>query len=454
MEAVGRMGRDVTIKNRIRSLILNALLSRRFRHAKRGIGEWRRKLTGRRHVVSVFLQLDDPYSYLLSQYLPQLQERYDVDLRVYLAESMGGGYMPKPDMLHAYAETDCARVANELGMHFLDKGPAPAADQKHALLDSLADDAGQPEFVTVVLQALAAYWRGDAESITNIIGSRASGNGRQLVESGQQRLQRSGHYNAATLHYGGEWYWGIDRLHYLTARLDNLGANRGDGPHPDLAANERAMQVVLPITPPEAARNLPALEYFHSFRSPYSWLGLRQAMHVADAFGLELRIRPVLPMVMRGMQVPRNKLVYIVKDTKRESERLQVPFGRLADPVGDGVERLLAVYNYACSENKGREFLLNAGEAIWSQAIDVASDAGMRKVAGNTALFWPEVVDAMRDDSWREVVEQNRESMMASGSWGVPTMRLGDFVVWGQDRIWLLARHIEDLCNTGDGILR
>jgi len=138
----------------------------------------------------------------------------------------------------------------------------------------------------------------------------------------------------------------------------------------------------------------------------------------------------------------------------RESERLQIPFGRLADPVGTGVERLQAVYNYACSENKGREFLLNAGEAVWSQAVDVASDVGMREIASRTGLFWPEVVESMRDDSWRESVEENRESMMTSGSWGVPTLRLGDFVVWGQDRIWLLVRHVEALCNTGDGILR
>jgi len=43
--------------------------------------------------------------------------------------------------------------------------------------------------------------------------------------------------------------------------------------------------------------------------------------------------------------------------------------------------------------------------------------------------------------------------MTASGAWGVPTMRLGDFVTWGQDRDWLLVRHIEECCDTGEGIL-
>jgi len=43
--------------------------------------------------------------------------------------------------------------------------------------------------------------------------------------------------------------------------------------------------------------------------------------------------------------------------------------------------------------------------------------------------------------------------MMDSGSWGVPTLRMGDFWAWGQDRDWMLVRHIEDLCDTGDGII-
>lgn len=38
------------------------------------------------------------------------------------------------------------------------------------------------------------------------------------------RLRQSlGHYLSAMLYYGGEWYWGIDRLHHLETRLQALG---------------------------------------------------------------------------------------------------------------------------------------------------------------------------------------------------------------------------------------
>ena len=46
----------------------------------------------------------------------------------------------------------------------------------------------------------------------------------------------------------------------------------------------------------------------------------------------------------------------------------------------------------------------------------------------------------MADDSWRDKVEENRAAMFDAGSWGVPTLRLGDFTTWGQDRLWLVAR--------------
>ena len=207
------------------------------------------------------------------------------------------------------------------------------------------------------------------------------------------------------------------------------------------------------MKPPAAAKELPPIEYFHSFRSPYSYLGLRRTFEIADAFGVEVKVRPVLPMVMRGMKVPKSKLMYIVRDTFREAIRRNIKFGKIADPVGEGAERCLAVFTYAESEHRARDFLLNAGVAIWSEAIDVATDKGMRRVTGRSGLFWPGVTAAMKNEEWREPIEANRESMMESGSWGVPTVRMGDFLAWGQDRDWMLVRHLEELCETGDGII-
>ena len=411
-------------------------------------------LTGRRHLVSVFLELDDPYSYLLSHYLPALAASFDIDLRLYLTPALGGAYTPRPEMQAEYAIQDCERLAHELGVPFLDKGSTPPVEHRRALLDALAENATDPDFDHELLDVIAAYWRGDTEAVRRrAAGSAHAGCADTLLRKNQRRLRKFGHYNTAMLHYAGEWYWGVDRLHYLVTRLAELGLQRDDKMDPKLASIRQAMLVSLPVKPLAAAGELPPIELFHSFRSPYSYLSLLRIFEVADAFGMTVRVRPVLPMVMRGMQVPRAKLVYIVTDAKREADRLGIPFGNIADPLGVGTERCLAVLDYAAGENRQRDFLINAGAAIWGQGVDVATDKGMRKVTGRTGLFWPAAKAAMADAAWRAAAEDNRESMMESGSWGVPTIRVGEFTLWGQDRIWLLVRHLEELCESADGIL-
>ena len=452
MEAVFYVGRRLSIKRKARSHFLNAVLSPGARRLRRTSRELRRKLTRSTHEVSVFLQLDDPYSYLLAHYLPELQAHFEIELKVYLSQARGNEYQPAPDMLSEYAAVDARRLALELGIPFLDRGISPPVEHRRGLLDELASYAGSPDFPEQFLEVLGAYWRGDTEAAARRSDTGEKGAADREIAESQKLQKRLGHYNSAMLYYGGEWYWGVDRLHYLVDRLDALGAAK-ESSGGKLASLWQTMQVSLPVKPPAAAKSLPSLEYFHSIRSPYSYLALNRVYAIADAFGIELKLRPVLPMVMRGMQVPHPKLLYIAMDTTREAERLGVPYGKIADPVGEGAERCLAVFQYAESEHKGREFLLNAGTAIWSEGVDVATDKGMRKISGRTGLFWPDVLAVMASDDWREAIEANRESMMESGSWGVPTMRLGDEIFWGQDRDWLLVRHIEELCDTGDGIL-
>ena len=445
----------MSIRRKLRSQLVNMLLSEKAQTAKRSFAETRRQISRRPHLISVFLELDDPYSHLLTQYLPDLSETYDIELRYYLTQARDSEtYRPRADMLAVYAEKDCAQLAAELGLPFLDKGKAPPVEHRRALIDSLAGLNGNPDFDEELLGSISLYWRGDSEAVARRISSaELTGKGDRLLVENQKQLIKLGHYNSSTLHYEGEWYWGVDRLHYLTARLDALGVRRESISSARLASIQQVMQVKLPVAPPSTAKELPPLELFYSFRSPYSYLSLNRIFAIADSFGLQLKVRPILPMVMRGMQVPHSKLKYIAKDTSREAQRLNIPFGRFADPVGTGVERCLAVFFYAQSEKRERDFLLNAGEAIWANGVDVATDKGMRKVTGRSGLFWPDVLAAMEGDAWRVAVEENRESMMDAGSWGVPTIRLGEFVAWGQDRDWLLVRHIEELCDTGDGIL-
>ncbi|MGH8223244.1 MAG: DsbA family protein [Woeseiaceae bacterium] len=445
----------MSLRKQLRAEFLRFYLGSHYTAIRRALAETGRRIARQPHTVHAFLQLDDPYSYLLGHYLPQLAAGFDVRLDVRLAQRLGDQYTPQPAMLAEYAVQDCRLIARELDLPFLDRGTAPVVEQRRALLDTLTREYLSGNFPQLLRQALAAYWRGDSEAAARLAGRHGDGDPATtaLLEANRDLLARLGHYNCATLYYGGEWYWGIDRLHYLVERLEGLGALRDAGAARGLASIRQAMRLNLPGAVPDRARTLPPLEYFHSFRSPYSYLALPRAFRIADAFGLKLVVRPVLPMVMRGLPVPKAKLRYIAMDAKREADRLGIPFGRIADPLGRGVERCIATFYYAREEHREREFLLAAGSAIWSEGIDVGTDEGLRAVTERAGLFWPGVKSALAETDWREACDANREDMTNAGVWGVPVFRIGELALWGQDRDWLVARQIEDLCHGGEGIL-
>jgi len=444
------------MKQKLRSLYLTYLLDERFIAARQLIFEFWRTLTFKKRVVSVFVQLDDPYSYLLCHYREEVMTRYKkVDFRFYLCQALRGEYMPQPAMLTEYSMKDCVLLSREFGIPFLDVGDTPAVEHRRSLLEFLAAEHDEEDFGETFIKAITLYWRGDAEGISRLMG-RPYGETTEtnvLVGKNQLLLRKMGHYNCATMFYAGDWYWGIDRLHYLIERFDDQGLNRFREPIPELASLEQASHRNLPVTVPARAETLPPLEMFHSFRSPYSYIALQQAFDIADAFGLKLEVRPVLPMVMRGVSLPKSKLMYIVKDASREAKRREVPFGKIADSLGAGAERCIAAFYYAKGQGRERDFLVEAGKAVFAEAIDVATDEGLQVVAERSGLFWPELQAALQDEGWRDQVELNRDMLTEAGLWGVPTFKLGEQVFWGQDRDWLLARKIEDLCHGGEGIM-
>lgn len=444
----------MSLRSRLRAGAISVLVGQRTQAARRFSAEIKRRIAGRPHDVAAFLQLDDPYSYLLSLYLRFVAENYEVVFRIYLTQALRADYQPAPALLAEYAAEDCRLLARELGVPFLDKGDTPVVEHRRALLGFLAREQNSDDFAEFMCAALAGYWRGDAEGVARIVtGQDSADDVSTVIDRNQRKLESLGHYGTAMLHYGGEWYWGVDRLPYLVERLDALGLGRRDEPSPELASIPQAMQLKLPARVPGSARGLPPLEFFFSFRSPYSYLATERTFAIADAYGLSLQLRPVLPMVMRGLPVPDAKLRYIVADAKREADRNGIPFGRFSDPLGAGVERLLAVFSYARAERRDREFLSAAGAAIWADGVDVATDKGMRRVTERAGLFWPDVVVAMQNADWRAAAEDNQDALADAGLWGVPAFRFGDLAMWGQDRLWLLARQVEDRCHDGEGIL-
>lgn len=348
-----------------------------------------RRLFGRRPVIHYFHQAGDPYSVLAIQAVPLLRARYDVDVEVHAVSAPDMAAAPEPDMLKAYGLRDAGLSARLAGF-------ALDAD-----ISALAPDASP--------KALAA---------------------------GDRLRRKLGHYLGAVFSFEGEWYWGLDRLDFLEERL--VPFRRADAPKGFIAPRREVM-----LAPVKAPARAPVFEAFISFRSPYTYLAIERVTKLAAHYGADLRWRFVLPMVMRGLPVPLAKQLYIVRDCKREAERLGLPFGRVADPVGAGAERGLAVLHHAIPVAKGAAFAQSFLQGVFAEGIDAASDAGLIRLAARAGLDEAFVKKALADPSWREVAEQNRSDMFAGGAWGVPSFRVeGGAMHWGQDRLWVVEEEL------------
>jgi 2-hydroxychromene-2-carboxylate isomerase len=427
--------------------LMAAYTSPRTRAATRAAAEWRRRITRRPHQLHYCHQADDPYSQLAAQLLARIATHYEVELIPHLVGPPSDAAAPERTRLEAFARRDAADVAPGYGLVFPRNATAPAASEVERANRVLAAAIAAGSFAAVAPAVGAAFFDGDPASLARFadqVGAVSAEAARAAIEAGDRERQRRGHYLSATFWYGGEWYWGVDRLQHLERRLVALGARRAGTGTTLLAARPEPGR-----DPAPPSREPLVLECYASLRSPYTGIALERSFDLARRLPVELVLRPVLPMVMRGLPVPLAKRLYIVRDTKREAEDVGVPFGRICDPVGKPVERCFSLYRWARDRGRAGELMLAFTRASFAEGVDTGTDAGMRTVVERAGLPWSEAREHLdRDDGWRAELEVNREALFALGLWGVPSYCLRDrsgtalFSTWGQDRLWLVEAEI------------
>jgi 2-hydroxychromene-2-carboxylate isomerase len=270
-----------------------------------------------------------------------------------------------------------------------------------------------------------------------------AGVARQLA-AGTERRATLKHYSGGMFYYGGEWYWGVDRLYHLENRLIELGAAKSDAasllaPRPEI------------VTGPLKAKGSLTLEVYPSLRSPYTSIIFDRTVELAKATGVMLKVRPVLPMVMRGVPATREKGMYIFSDTAREARTLGLEWGNAYDPIGNPVRHCYSLYPWARDQGKGVELLSAFLRAAFFDRVNTNNNRGMRRVVESAGLSWRDASEVIDNDDWQAEVETNRLAMYEFGCWGVPSYRLIDasgkalLALWGQDRLWLFAKEIQRL---------
>ena len=366
-------------------VISQLFLSRSRLFKLRHKAEKKRQEAKRPHVIHFFHQLDDPYSQLLAKALPVLQSRYKITVETHLVDAPEDSAVPERAMLKAYSLLDAQRLANrfQLDWQFVQPSELPSSD------------------ATSASDALRKKW---------------------------------GHYLGATLYYEGEWYWGIDRLHHLEDRLNDLGVCQTNVNTHLFPARQYAQCQVAPQGT--------SIDFFFSLRSPYSAISAAKIFHWAHQAGVNIKLRFVLPMVMRGLPVPAEKRKYISLDAAREAHVQGVPFGRLNDPIGKPTERGLALMPFAEMHNLAEDYVMSFMQGVWSEGLDAGLDAHLKIIVERAGLNWTAAKDILCSQSneahWRAIAEENRQALFALGLWGVPSFRYENTSAWGQDRFWVI----------------
>lgn len=430
----------MSIKSLLMPAVTAHLFSRERLLARRARAERQRVARGEPHRLLVFHQVDDPYSALLAQCLPRLLARYDVDLQAHVVDQPADNAAPERDKLVAYSRKDAALLAAHWQLEFTDTGSQPPADAVAAVQRRLVAAIAAGRFTEAAHRLSLALWQApssagplplpDGEPAPADSASTAS-----HIAASMQLRQRLGHYLGATLYYAGEWYWGLDRLHHLEQRLQALGASRSGSMRP-------MFETEADLDRPTPVADAPAIDFFLSLRSPYTAIVTPRVFRLGALTGAPVRLRPVLPMAMRGLPVPREKRLYIMHDAAREAHAHGIPFGRINDPLGRPTERGMALIPLAERAGQGQAYIASFMRGVWSEGIDAGSDRGLRRLAERAGMSWADAQTALHDDGWRVAAEANRAEMFALGLWGVPSFRVRDTAVWGQDRLWVVQQEV------------
>ena len=434
------------IKRWLSSVFIRRQSSLERRRKSRRSAEKDRQKKNDPHLIHYFHELDDGYSLLAVQLLEQLTAKYDIDLNCHIASRETSNNIPEPDLLNRLSRTDGKLIAPHFNLLFPDtKEPADPELLKQANIIAL-ELAENKEFseltglTTAVISnnhsAIKAF-----QHQTYKIDPEAS---EKKIKRSNELRNQLGHYSGAMFYYAGEWYWGIDRLYHLEKRLMELGVNKDQSealicPRPEIV-----------MGPLKDSGNL-KLRFFPSLRSPYTSIIFDKTLELAEKTGIELEISPVLPMVMRGVPATMQKGSYIMSDAAREAKELKIDWGKkVYDPIGEPVINCYALYPWAKRSGKGDALLREFLQCAFYEGINTNSTSGMKLVVERAGLDWVQAKSRLYLGEWEPLIEKNRLDMYDLGCWGVPSYELSDsegetlVATWGQDRLWLISRAIQN----------
>ena len=394
---------------------------------------------GQKVQAEVYLSLNDPHSFMLVQMLARLAKYYRIQFKVLFIWGALPGITISPKLYRQWAIKDANLTAEQYQL-------VKIIDEPSLRLLTTGQQAWQLQ-VNNIENAEEIFIKTWGNIYTEHFQTSTPTINHQVKN--QIRLQEKGHYAPANIFFAGDWFVGVDRLYHFEQML--LKFALVDEATKALVVNHAFEKAI-------ASPNVPSLKaegtastspkseplvIYLSLRSPYSYLGFVQAVNLAERNQIELVIKPVLPLLMRGELIPVVKQKYIYLDAVREAKKLGIEFNGFTDPLGEGVINAYRFFAWAQEQGKATEYIWACFRAIYVNGIDLTDSVNVDNIVKGLGLDVGEANAYQHQHDWQQWADINQVDLTKLNLWGVPCFSYRESSYWGQDRIPSLEKEIK-----------
>ena len=411
--------------------------------------EEKRKAENRPHEILYFHKVDDPYSHLTINFIDKIQSSFEVSIKPILVGEENAEAVHEPSLYNIYCLQDAKRIAPFYEVE-LTSDSYPSQDLV-GISNSILTAVEDKNFTEIAKKVGTALWSGDRESLIalGIQYEATESEVSEKLELGNKIRNEKDYYFGSAFYYEKELYWGVDRIPHLEKRLIDLGVKSINYNEPICSPKIEAPSTLVS----EVKINL---SYYPSLNSPYTYVSAKRVREMRDDYPINLITRPVLPMLMRNMNIPEYKGKYIISDAAREGRRYGYPMGSIYSPIGKPARKAYSLFPAIDEAGKGFEYIDALLKASFSDGINIGDTEYLESLVHSLELDWSNIRKDLNTRKWKKVLDDNLKDMYAGDCWGVPSFKITNadgsdpFYVWGQDRIWLLKEEINKrLSSTG-----
>ena len=374
-----------------------------------------------------------PYAYLASLRVDQLAERVNATVE-WCPVLLGGLYrhhetadVPAqswtPNKVRLGAQ-DLLREAQSNGAPFA-HNPLHPQRSVNAMRLIVAADASQRKSISKALYS--AYWVHNLDiNDPAVLEPIASAHGLDLHITQEQHIKddlrertaeaaERGVFGVPTFEYDGTLWWGQDRMHLVEKAL---------GGQPTIEPT---------VTHPAVDK----IEFFHDFSSPFSYLASTQIKRIADACNVQVEYKPILLGALFGAIGTANiplftfgaaKQAYVTRDLTDWATWWGIDFAFSPSfPIRTVTPLRVALISPETTDVMYR--------AAWVDGINIGDPEALADVLNQAGFDGATLVEETQNPEIKAVLRKNTEEAAEHGMCGVPTVRVGSEIFWGQDRL-------------------